>query len=410
MDAALDTLVRQRLKEEKERTSYPEAYPKLPDLPLGRYTDPAFYEQEISQLFRRSWLFAGHESELPGPQGYRALDIPFAPIVLTRDHDGTIRALRNACRHRGAPVVRDECGEARRLICQFHSWTYRLNGHLAHIPDERSFAPNIRDDRDLASVRCEVQNGYVFIALDDDVPPLSDVMGPLIRDYGELAPENLQLVNRQSYFVRCNWKLMVEAFIESYHVPTVHPATAAKTIIPGSTVFRLHPHGNSAMFNPLRPEVASGQGDGANRWNATAGLPQIDTATDFYRDNLAVIFAFPTTWATLDLVGHPILTFWPLAIDRTRMDVQWYGLPWGDGPLPREWSERVAGTDVTIHEDIANLEPMQRAVESAAHKGVPLSFAERAIWHFHREIDRKLGSVVPAQLQIDDELADFVEP
>src|SRR5581483_12113742 len=101
MDAVLNTLLRQQLKEEKERTSYPEGFPELPDLPLGRYTDPVFHEREVDRIFRRSWLFAGHESELPEPNSYRLLDIPFAPIMLTRDSHGTVRALRNACRHRG---------------------------------------------------------------------------------------------------------------------------------------------------------------------------------------------------------------------------------------------------------------------------------------------------------------------
>jgi len=258
-------------------------------------------------------------------------------------------------------------------------------------------------------VRCEVQNGFVFIALDDDVVPLSESVAPLARDYGELAPEGLQLISRESYHARCNWKLMVEAFIESYHVPTVHPKTALKTVIPHSTVFRLHPGGNNAMFNPLRPEVIAGQAEGDNNWTATASLPTIPTETDFYTDNLAVIFAFPNTWATLDRVGHVVLTWWPLAIDRTRMDVQWYGLPWGDGPMPPQWTERVAGTDVTMHEDIANLEPMQLAVESAAHKGVPLSYTERAIWHFHREIDRRLGDEnVPDHLRLPDALAGHI--
>ena len=143
----------------------PDGFPKLPDLPLGRYTDPVFQALEDEYLFGRVWLYAAHDSQLPAPGSYRLCDIGGAPILLVRGEDGNVRAFRNACRHRGAPVVRGECGTARLLVCQFHSWSYDLSGRLVRVPDERDFVGLHADERGLPSVRCERWGGWHFVNL-----------------------------------------------------------------------------------------------------------------------------------------------------------------------------------------------------------------------------------------------------
>src|SRR5690242_2584069 len=105
MDDAMVADVRRRLAYEGSRTAPPDGFPKLPDLPLARYTDEDLYRQEIEQVFKRSWLFACHDSEVAEPGSYMLLDIPFAPVLVARGQDGVLRAFLNACRHRGAPVV-----------------------------------------------------------------------------------------------------------------------------------------------------------------------------------------------------------------------------------------------------------------------------------------------------------------
>ena len=110
MDQQFLERFRERSAYETARVEPPDGFPKLPDLPLGRYTDPAFQELEHEHLFKRVWLYAAHESELPTPGSYKLCDIVGAPILLARDDDGEVRAFYNACRHRGAPVVRGTSG------------------------------------------------------------------------------------------------------------------------------------------------------------------------------------------------------------------------------------------------------------------------------------------------------------
>jgi phenylpropionate dioxygenase-like ring-hydroxylating dioxygenase large terminal subunit len=127
MDATMAADVRDRFVFERERTAPPEGFPDLPDIPLARYTDEAFFKAEIDRVFRASWHFAGHQSQWAGPGSYRLLDLPYAPVVVTRGRDGQLRAFLNSCRHRGAPVVRSTAGTAKLLVCQFHSWAYDLD-------------------------------------------------------------------------------------------------------------------------------------------------------------------------------------------------------------------------------------------------------------------------------------------
>jgi phenylpropionate dioxygenase-like ring-hydroxylating dioxygenase large terminal subunit len=408
MDARTAQDLRERMDFEGSREGMPAGFPKLPELPVDRYTDPGLYQQEVDSLFRKTWLFAGHVSELPRGS-YRVLDLPFAPVVLTRAQDGHVHALLNACRHRGAPVVREQCGTAKKLVCQYHSWAYDLDGRLVHTPQPRDFPPDIKDDHDLGTVRCEVQNGFVFVNLDQDALPLEEFLRPLAYRFGDLASENMWLISRKSYDVKCNWKLMVEAFLESYHLPTIHPDTAATFLSVERAVMTLHPHGHSTMHNPFMA-VIGGAEQGVMHWSSS--LPTMPGTSSYYDDVGASLFAFPNTVVPLDPAGYPVMNYWPTAIDRTRLDMQWYGVASADsqGEIDPEWLMRQAGFDVLTDQDIANLEPIQISIESAAHTGVPLSYQERRIWQFHREIDQLIDTTkLPERLLVADELAAYVE-
>ena len=247
MDATLETTIRDRIEAEKARAEPPADAVAVPLIPTGRYTDPAFHELERSRVFARTWLFVGHESEWPTSGSYRLMSRSGAPIVVVRGEDGVLRAFYNACRHRGAPVTRDECGTSRRLTCQYHSWSYGTDGTLKSVPDARSFVGLDKDALALEPVRCETWDGWVFINEDLGAEPLLDFLGPVAEQMSEIDGPVMRAVGTQVHHLGCNWKLMVDAFLEVYHVRTVHPDNAAILYNDQATTVTMLPNGHSRL-------------------------------------------------------------------------------------------------------------------------------------------------------------------
>ena len=156
MEATLEASIRERLAADKARTGPPPDARAVPLIPVERYLDPTFTALEHERVWRRSWLFAGHESEVAEPGSYKLFTRTGAPIVIVRGQDRVLRAFYNSCRHRGAPVVKGECGTAKRLTCQYHSWSYDTEGVLRAVPDDRNFVD--LDTGQLASSPCAVRH------------------------------------------------------------------------------------------------------------------------------------------------------------------------------------------------------------------------------------------------------------
>ena len=398
---------RERSAFETARTGPPEGFPKLRDLPLGRYTDPTFRALEDEYLFKRTWLYAAHESELPTPGSYALRDIAGANILLARGDDDVVRAFYNACRHRGAPVVRDECGTARVLICQFHSWSYDLCGELVRVPDERDFVDLDKSERGLPGVRCEAWGGWYFVNLDPEAQPLLDWLAPLPSLLPEIAAAPFRVIDVKKVELGCNWKILAEAFLEVYHARTIHPKTVGPSLDTRGTVITLYDHGHQSMVSPVN---RGARGDNREL------LPVFEGATNLFLDGdvQPAYGFFPNLITPFDARGFPFLVFWPLSIDRTRLDITWFAADWGEGEMPAEqaeiWKQRLSRFDTVMDEDYENLEPIQSSMESAAHGGQAINYQERRIWHVQAWIDKLIGAErIPEHLRVADLLADWVE-
>ena len=396
MDDVLASDVRRRMAYEQERTAPPPNFPQLPDLPLARYTDPDFYALELEHVFRRGWLFAGHTAEWPSAGHYKRLAIPFAPVFVVRGDDGELRAFLNSCRHRGAPVVRDEHGCTRHLVCQFHSWSYNLNGQLVGVTERRDFVDLDQSSRALTELPCQSWGGMVFISLRPDVPDLLEWLGPIGQIYADLAhTPSLRRVDTTTYHQGCNWKVLVDAFLENYHVKTVHRDTLRPRLDDRGTVIDLHPNGHSGLHIPYRPEV----GDGV--WHTE--LPRL-AVHELYRTSVQSFTVFPNLlMGTETDTGFFFVQWWPLGVRQTRMDVTWYGVDWGESDRPAEWDIKLFGSELLMREDLQNVEPIQESLDAAVHDGIPLSYQERRIWNFNVEIDRRIGpDRIPEHLRVPD--------
>jgi glycine betaine catabolism A len=185
------------------------------------YIDPDFFKLDMELIWRREWLFIGHDCELDRPGSFFTAQIGEFPVVVTRDLKGTIRAFHNTCRHRGSRVCTTDKGTAVRLVCPYHQWSYDLDGRLL-------FARHMAKDFDktvygLKAIACESVAGYIFLCLADDpadFSPFRKTMEPYF------APHRLtetKLAYENTIIEKGNWKLVWENNRECYHCAGNHP-------------------------------------------------------------------------------------------------------------------------------------------------------------------------------------------
>lgn len=403
MDATLETTIRVRIDAEKARTEPPAGAIAVPPIPTGRYTDPAFFELERQRVFAGSWLFVGHESEWPEPGSYRSTSRSGAPIVVVRGEDGELRGFYNACRHRGAPVTRDECGTSRRLTCQYHSWSYGTEGTLKSVPDARSFVGLDKDALGLGPVRCATWDGWVFINEDLDAEPLLDFLGPVADQMSEIDGVAMRAVGTRVHQVACNWKLMVDAFLEVYHVRTVHPDSAALLYNDQATTVAMLPNGHSRLT--------------VEKHDMFRDFPMVSdeldnpAVPDLWRQTSTSFGIFPNLVVPMDTGAFTFLCMWPTSDTTTDLELRWYAPAWQGDEVPQEHLDRMALFDTVMEQDQANMAPIQASISSPGARPFQLGWHERLIHHFERAVDLRIGpDDLPSGTAVSDALDTFVEP
>lgn len=399
--------LRALMEYEAARTAPPAAFPKLPDIPAGRYTDPRFYALEQSHLWQKAWLFAAHIDQLPEPGCFVSWDNTGEPIVIVHGRDGHIRAFYNTCSHRGAPVVTDVAGRRPTLTCKYHGWSYALDGELISIRDAEDFHDLDMSCRGLQSVRCERFGNLIFVNFDQDAPGLLEWLGPVADEWKEFQFEHCRFVSKHSFDLNCNWKIAMEANTEVYHVPNIHPTTVAPILDERRNVNSFYANGHGRMVAPGR-EIA---GNDSNRAIDRSGFPTIDTVSEIGRTCTQSYGVFPNWVSPLSAQTIPPLLFWPTSIRTCRIEVwtMYHGAGEGsaDG-LSNIWTN-ADDTELgqVLQEDTQFGEAIQRSMESKAFKGVPLSYQEARIYHWNQWADRIIGiDQIPPELRVAQVMGD----
>ena len=184
---------------------------------------------EMERIFNRSWIFLGHETELPKPGDFVSRNMGNAPVVVVRDNDGKIHALLNSCRHRGAKICRADAGNARHFVCPYHGWTYEKSGRLVTTTFDRHF-PSGFDFSEYALPRVprlEVYNGMIFASWNADAQSLVDYLGEIawyIDPFLSRSPKGMEvLAPPHRWRAKANWKVGALNFIgDSQHILTTH--------------------------------------------------------------------------------------------------------------------------------------------------------------------------------------------
>jgi len=411
-----------------------------------RYYALDWMEKERTRLWARVWNWAAREEDIPDAGDYVTFEIGRESFIVTRDDDGQVRAYFNVCPHRGNRLVSDEGGSRPGgFTCPFHNWRFGLDGAIAHVTDRETFRPEaLCRDLDLAEVRCESWEGFLFINMDGEARPLIEHLGPLPDHARPYRLADMRIMRRVRAVWESNWKVGVDGFNEAYHVHAIHPQ-----ILPVFDDYHaqidLYANGMSRMVTKFAYESPRMGHDGLNpglrATMAEVGIdadafaqpkeavrPAVQAAKRVRADRLGIDYSgfldnqltddwnynvFPNVQMGIHPEGVSMLYFRPHATDPRKFvfdvivmmhpqaDPQilppaYMGLPEGWDISGREpaaiqhvdW--RDGGLGEVFDQDSGLFAEVQRGIESAGFRGSVLSEQEQRIGHFHAELDRYL--------------------
>jgi nitrite reductase/ring-hydroxylating ferredoxin subunit len=194
-------------------------------IPTERYVSPEFVAREREAIWMKIWQVVGRADELVKAGDWKVYKIFDQSFIVVRGKDDKVRGFVNACRHRGNVLCQAASGNAKRgFLCQYHLWSYDLEGKLKGMLREALAGPIDKDEHGLIEVSVDTFGGFLFLNPDPNAEPLADFIGAEVTEL--LAPYHLDemvTVMDVTEAVDCNWKVVLDAFQEGYHIDGIHP-------------------------------------------------------------------------------------------------------------------------------------------------------------------------------------------
>ena len=349
------------------------------------YVSPEIFRRERERIFLESWLYAGHVSELPEPGAYLLFEHDDESVVVLRDKKGDLQAFANVCRHRGSRLCAEPSGRlGDRIRCPYHSWSYRLDGRLAHAPnmDEvPGFAPG---DHGLMPVPFASWKGLVFVSLAPAPPALLDRLLDLDDRVEPWRLGELEVTARRVYEVDANWKLFFQNYSECYHCPTAHPL-----------LNRLSPYRDSTselsegavLGGPMRMATSGGSMTITGERCATP-IPGVEGAQ---LDLVYYYTIFPNLFLSLAPDYVLIHRIDALDVRRTRIVCDWLFHPNARAEAGFDPTPAVEFWDMTNRQDWELCANAQRGVASRAYRPGPYAEIESEVAAFDRQYLKAMG-------------------
>lgn len=372
-------------------------------VPVEPYVSASYFEREQVNIFRKCWINVGREDDAATPGEYFVRNMEFlnVSVLVVRGLDGVIRAFHNMCSHRGNPVAWESHGKCRTFSCRFHGWRYDTSGALVHISDRDRFFNLNPAENGLSPIHCAVWQGFVFInlaskpeqSLESFLAPVSDVVdgypfSSLARTYGYRAEEHV------------NWKTLVEAQMEGWHLPYLHQKTLSKSAttkgkrFTHAALLRYGPHGLVSSHAPESfeptPVAAIGMRYGSGTFDAFSVEEGAKSRGPKWHGAFDLYHIFPNFYLGLLMGTYFTYNIWPLAVDKTVWEITgYYSKPANAGQLFAQAVGSI-GLRETLREDAYTHEQIGRVIGSGAKTHFHLQDEESAIRHFLQEVDKRV--------------------
>jgi phenylpropionate dioxygenase-like ring-hydroxylating dioxygenase large terminal subunit len=194
-------------------------------IPVSWYLDPALWEREMQNIFRRLPLMLAFSVEVAEPGDTKAMDVAGVPVLMRRGRDGVARAFLNVCSHRGARLQAEGISKCPRLVCPYHAWAYDDEGALAGIYKSELFGELDRKTKGLTALPCEEHAGLLFVVLTPGLPiDVKRYLGEMLDDLATLGIDRWHVYARRE-LESANWKATHDGYVDGYHLEVLHPKT-----------------------------------------------------------------------------------------------------------------------------------------------------------------------------------------
>jgi len=334
------------------------------------YTSPTHLAKELDSLFRDFPILVAHASQLAEPGSFITLDVGHTPLLVNRDRDGELHAFLNSCRHRGAKVAAEACGQARAFKCPYHAWSYLDDGSLKFVPISEAFPDLDMTQHGLVELNVAELAGFIWVVPGGGSMDVAHMLAGIEEDLTHFGiPNHVVRVSAKQH-PNCNWKLIIDAFSEGYHVKSLHKDSIEPFFTDHGTLFeKMGMHSRSVG---ARHEILQAHTLPESEWDFRAWT------TPFYTLFPNTVLVFHPDWVSR-------ITVFPDGMDRS--------VVYHDMLVPKDADLEAKYWDKTFSlinervfaaEDIAICESIQSAARSGADAQWITGGMETPVLWFHQ--------------------------
>ena len=343
---------------------------------VDHYTSQSRFDIEQQKIFSTLPIVVAHHSEVASSGDFVKREVANRSVLVTRDSEGVARVFHNICRHRGTRLVDEPQGCKHRFTCPYHAWTYSIKGDLISAPHLESGFPDLdRATYGLKEIRSVERFGFIWMVLSNDADvDIDTYFEPIAQDASALGLDDLSIAADQSSVHQCNWKILVEGGIESYHFKVAHRKTIGPYFEDNlSTYQMLGSHMRSVLMR-----------------SSMHTLNSSDRSTWRLRDHANIIYTFFPLTQLLVQQDHVVwINSNPIGPDQTELRLVTLA-PKSKLNEEAYWAKNHAITTTTLAEDFEIGESIQSGLSSGANQVLTFGRFEGALKTFNDLVDSYL--------------------